>query len=494
MPDVDMKYSFCHIRIQSPSAGFLLITPERSSGPFGAGLGHLVGGRARFAKWRLKRYLTNHPHMVKKSNEGKRRMNSESAYGDLALSGYRALDLTDEKGMLCGKILADLGAEVIKVERPGGDRARQRDPYYHDIPHPEKSLFWWAYNIGKRGVTLDLECADGQDIFKRLAKGSDIVIESFPPGHMGGRNLDYSALKELNPGIIMVSITPFGQTGPYKDYKGCDLVCMAMGGPMYLTGDPGKPPLRIGHPQAFLHASAQAAVGALLALYHRETGGEGQWVDVSAQQSVVACTLNAVPFWELNNVLLQRAGLLRSGMSGGTKQRQTWPCKDGFVAFVMIGGGHGAKTNRRLVSWMQEEGYADDFLKGIDWDVFDMTALTQEVCDRMESLVGKFFLANTKQKLYESAISRGIMLYPVSSPKDIVEDVQLASREYWESAAHPELDSQLTYPGGFAKYSDIPKRSRRRAPLIGESNQEIYERELGLSQKEMSTLRQAGVI
>ena len=172
----------------------------------------------------------------------------------------------------------------------------------------------------------------------------------------------------------MVSISPFGQTGPYRDYKACDLVCMAMGGHMYLTGDPDKSPIRVGIPQAFLHASVQAAVGALIALYHREMGGEGQWVDVSAQQSMVGSTFNAVPSWELTGVLLERAGLLRGGMSGGTKQRQVWPCRDGFVAFAMIGGGHGAKTKRRIVSWMQDEGFADDFLAGIDWDVFDRLA------------------------------------------------------------------------------------------------------------------------
>jgi len=149
------------------------------------------------------------------------------------LSPYRVLDLTDEKGLLCGKLLGDLGADVIKIERPGGDPARNLGPFYHGEADPEKSLFWFAFNTSKRGITLDIETTDGQEIFKRLVKGSDFVIESFPPGYMDQPGLGYSVLEKVNPRVIMVSITPFGPTGPYKDYKAPDIVAWAMGAQMY---------------------------------------------------------------------------------------------------------------------------------------------------------------------------------------------------------------------------------------------------------------------
>ncbi|MFC1948616.1 CoA transferase [Chloroflexota bacterium] len=161
---------------------------------------------------------------------------------DGMLSPYRALDLTDEKGLLCGKILADLGADVIKIERPGGDPARNIGPFYHDEPDPEKSLYWFAYNTSKRGITLDIETTDGKEIFKQLVKNADFIIESFPPGYLDSIGLGYSALEKIKPDIILISITPFGQTGPYKDYKTSDIVAWAMGGEMAPFGDPDRPP------------------------------------------------------------------------------------------------------------------------------------------------------------------------------------------------------------------------------------------------------------
>ena len=158
------------------------------------------------------------------------------------LDQYRILDLTDEKGLLCAKLLGDLGADVIKIERPGGDPARNVGPFYHDEPDPEKSLFWFAFNTSKRGIILDIETAEGQGAFKRLVASADFVIESFPPGYMDKLGLGYLALEKINPGIILVSITPFGQTGPYRDYKTSDIVAWAMGGQMYSWGDADRPP------------------------------------------------------------------------------------------------------------------------------------------------------------------------------------------------------------------------------------------------------------
>ena len=175
------------------------------------------------------------------------------------LPKIRVLDLTDEKGFLCGKILGDLGADVIKIEKPGGDPSRRIGAFYHDIPDPEKSLYWFAYNNNKRGITLSIETRRGQDIYKELIRNADIIIESFPPGYMDQLGLGYSMCSEMNPRLIMISITPFGQTGPYRDYKGCDIVCMAMSGFMYICGDGDKPPVRAIAPQAYLNAAADGA-------------------------------------------------------------------------------------------------------------------------------------------------------------------------------------------------------------------------------------------
>ncbi|GAJ12047.1 unnamed protein product, partial [marine sediment metagenome] len=220
-----------------------------------------------------------------------------------ALSPCRVLDITDEKGLYCGKLLGDLGADVIKIERPGGDPARRIGPFYHDEPDPERSLFWFALNTSKRGITLDIESADGQEILKKLVKSADFVIESFPPGYLDKLGLSYSALEKLNPGIIMVSITPFGQTGPYKDYKAPDIVAWAMGGQTYLYGDPDRPPVRISHhSHAYLHAAAEAAVGAMMALYHREMTGEGQQVDISIQESAARSSQRFISSWDMIKV------------------------------------------------------------------------------------------------------------------------------------------------------------------------------------------------
>jgi len=179
------------------------------------------------------------------------------------LTPYRVLALTDEKGLMCGKIMGDLGADVIKIEKPGGDPARNIGPFYQDKIDPEKSLFWFTLNTSKRGITLDIETTDGQDIFKRLLKTADFVVESLPPGHMDKLGLGYSALEKLNPGIIMISITPFGQTGPYKDFKGPDMVMWAMGaGPFMRTFDSAdREPFRVSHhSQSYFHAGTEAVV------------------------------------------------------------------------------------------------------------------------------------------------------------------------------------------------------------------------------------------
>ena len=408
------------------------------------------------------------------------------------LSPYRVLDLTDEMGVLCGKIFGDMGADVIKVERPGGDPARNQGPFYHDEADPEKSLFWFAFNNSKRGITLDIETTDGQDIFRRLVKTADLVIESFPPGYMDKLGLGYSELEKVNPGIIMVSITPFGPTGPYKDYKAPDIVAWAMGGQMYPWGDPDRPPVRMSHhSHAHLHVAGDAAVGAMIALYHREMTGEGQQISASVHDSGVQATWRVTELWDMERQV-RRRGETAPGIT--VNVRMTWPCKDGFVIWRYVTGPNAKRWQQPFIGWMDSEGFADDFLKELDFDTLDLRNTTQEFVDLMEEPTGKFFMAHTKAELYAGALKYNLQLYPVASTKDILESVQLAERKFLVDLEHPELGTSITYPGAFAMTSEAPPSVSRRAPLIGEHNSEIYEKDLGISKDELVILKQVGVI
>ncbi len=386
------------------------------------------------------------------------------------LTPYRVLDLTDEKGLLCGKLLGDLGADVIKVERPGGDPARKIGPFYHDDADPEKSLFWWAFNTSKRGIELDLETAEGQAVFKGLVKGADMVLESFRPGIMEGLGLGYSALQETNPGIIMVSISPFGQTGPYKDYKAPGIVAWAMGGQMYPCGAADRPPLGMSHQsQAYLHASVEAAVGALMALQHRHITGEGQQVDVSIQSCLAQATQLLTSAWDMMKFIKKRGQALFPGIKA--RIPRIWPCKDGY-AFYPWWRGLSAAWNDSFLKWMDDEGKGDDFLRNFDWSSAWITT-TEEEAGRIEQATRRFFLSYTRAEIMEASVERRLQLYPVYSTVEIAGDAQLAARGFWEDVNHPELAESVRYPGAFARVSEAPVRVWRRAPLVGEHNQEI---------------------
>ena len=410
------------------------------------------------------------------------------------LERYRCLDLCDEKGFYAGKLLGDMGADVIKVERPGGDTSRMTGPFRHKKAHPEGSLHWFAFNVNKRGITLDIETTKGQDTFRRLASTSNVIIESFPPGYLDRIGLGYDELKQVNPKIILASITPFGQNGPYKDYKTSDLVSMSLGGITWLTGDPDGPPTNVGGPpQAFLFAGTYAAIAALIALYYMETSGEGQHVDVSIQQCLVPVTLNAIPHWTLNANLVKRAGNRRAGLTTQASQRQTWRCKDGYVTLTIYGGPRGVKTNRPLVQWMETEGMAPDYLKERDWASLDFAKVTATDWEEIEKPIAEFFLKHTKAELFEGALQRGLMLFPVYEFKDLLSDSQLKAREFWASIEHPVL-GDITCPGAFAKCSESPVAIRRPAPAVGQHNLEIYRDEPDIPEERLPSLKRSNTV
>jgi benzylsuccinate CoA-transferase BbsE subunit len=407
------------------------------------------------------------------------------------LSPYRILDLTDEKGLMGGRVMGDLGADVIQIEKPDGNTARKIGPFYHDEPDPEKSLFWFAFSANKRGITLDIKTADGREIFKKLVKTADAVIESYPPGYMKKIGLGYRELEKINPGVSLVSVTPFGQSGPYKDYKASDIVAWALGGYMFSVGDADRPPVRISYfPQTYLHAGIQAAQGALLAIYHRDMTGEGQYVDVSIQDSVTRCTPERITHhWDFTRRIMRRGGRM-----GLVSIRRIWPCKDGYVYAIFWSGQFAKRWNSPLVRWMEAEGVATEFISNFDWDKFDMMSMTPEVVEGIEKPTLALFARHTKTELLQGALKHNTQLYPLSTTKDMLENPQLQSRDFWVEIEHPELGENITYPGPFAKCTGIPPALSRRAPQIGEHNREIYEKELGLSKELLAMLKQAGVI
>jgi len=419
---------------------------------------------------------------------------------DTLLGGCRVLDLADAKGLFCAKVLGDFGADVIKVEPPGGDPSRNTGPFCKDVPHPEKSLFWFATNTSKRGITLNIEAEGGRDLFRRLVKSADVVVESFQPGYLDSLGLGYPGLKETRPDIILTSITPFGQSGPYVNYQATDLVAAAMGGMARILGDLGRPPVRMSaDPQSYLHAGLQGALGSMMAYYHRELTGVGQHVDVSMQDAVELTLMNAVEIYEIlgaNLVGLGQFFVSVRPQAGPLFTRTVVPCKDGYVT-LMFGGGAFAgssHSSRALVDWANSEGYALE-LKDFDFaTMWDNATLTQEESDTRNSYIGRFLMTKTKAELYEGAVKRGILLAPCSTFEDVLVNAQLEARGFWEMVGHPEMGQTLKYPGAPLKMKETPWRIGRRAPLVGEHNREVYEGELGLSPEEMVRLESKSVI
>ncbi len=409
------------------------------------------------------------------------------------LSPYRVLDLTDERGLLCGKMLADLSTNVIQVKPPSGNPARNLGPFYQDDVHPEKSLFWWAYAANKRGITLNLHTAGGRELLHRLVKDADFLIESFPPGYLEDLGLGYPDLEAVNPGLVMVSITAFGQDGPYAAFQAPDIVGLAASGILYLTGDSDRPPVRVGFPQFYLHGAAAGAGGALMAHTHRAVTGQGQHVDVSCQQAVAKALANAPLTWDIDRAIIKRMGAFRQASKDATV-RITWRCKDGHVNF-MLQGGSTAVSTRSMLAWMDEEGMGDEDLKQVNWEELGFGQGSAEVAAMAEKPLDRFLMSHTKAELTRGGFERRILLSPVATHGDVMDHPQLEARGFFKELHHPELEASVTHPGAFVTNEGEPRVGlRRRPPLIGEHNREIYLDELGLSVEELIGLRRGGVI
>ena len=341
---------------------------------------------------------------------------------DFLLKSFRVLDITDDKGYFCAKLLGDLGAEVIRLEKPGTKR----------------DYWWWAYNINKRLVDVDIEKEPERVL--ELAREADFIIESFPPGYLEHLGLGYTDLSKVNPRLIVTSITPFGQTGPYKDFKASDLELMALSGVMNLLGDSDRPPVRLGFPQSYLIASADAAVGTLVAHYYREIYGKGQQVDVSAQESLFDVLMHGPYFLKWQGINPERTGGYRLGLSGAMFLHPLiWKCREGHIAYMLQGGKLGAYSNRTIANHIDTEGYLPDFIRELDWDNFDLAKTTPDYMAKIWETFARFFSQYTSQELFQLALKERLQLFPVSTINETLEDEQLNARVFWQKQDIPEL-------------------------------------------------------
>lgn len=414
----------------------------------------------------------------------------------LPLSPFRVLDLTDERGLLCGQILADLGADVVAVEPPGGSSARRIGPFFGDTPDPEKSIYWWAYSRNKRSITLDFTTARGRELLLGLVRTTDFLIDTAIPGQLTQLGIGYEQLSHVNPRLIHVSITPFGQQGPSSLRPSSDLTVLAASGVLALTGDEDRPPIRLRVPQSDLHAAADAAVGALIALHERARSGIGQHVDVSAQQSAALATQSAILAAVNGSVGLRR-------MSGGfnlgpVRIPAVWRVADGYVTLTVLFGQGFAAFTQRLMRYLYDAGGCDASLLDEDWVTYGTRLMSgaqrPEHYQHLMESIARFVAVRTKAHLFDAALEHRLLLAPIATMADVLASPHLMARAYWCAVEHPELDRSVIYPGPFARMSKTPIQYRLRPPLIGEHNTEILGRELKLTTAQRAELKRAGVV
>jgi benzylsuccinate CoA-transferase BbsE subunit len=387
---------------------------------------------------------------------------------DGALKGLRVLDLSGPLGNYAGKLFGDLGADVVLVEPPEGSGLRHRPPYLDDRPGVETSLAFAYHNTSKRSITLDLDRADGQARLRRLVGSADLLIETGRPGLMDERGLGYQDLAALRPSLVMLSITPFGQTGPYAQYQAEDIVALALGGLLSLGGYPDTAPMRVHGDQAVLCASMYGAVAASIALWQAESTGQGDHIDVSMQESVVMALENAVQFYDLEGTVRKRwAGEQRFAGTG------VYACRDGFV-FLMAGGIGANRFWDRTLQWFADEGMVGvERLHGPEWQTVEHLG-SDEAKRIFKEVYDPWALQRSKAELYHGGQARKIPIAPVSSPADIVENRQLHSRGHFVEVPLAAAGRMLRMPGAPYQLSATPWRVQRPAPRLGEHDVEVW--------------------
>ncbi|MXV81150.1 MAG: CoA transferase [Chloroflexi bacterium] len=383
-----------------------------------------------------------------------------------ALGPYRIIDLTAEVGALSSMVLAGLGADVIRVERPGGHPTRRRGPMLRE--DETSSLYWAQMNAGKRSITLDLEDETDRERLRGLCETADFLFESDAPGNMPALGLGYEDLRDRAPQLIYISITPFGQTGPKSMWAASDLIGHVSGGLSSLVGDPDRAPLRPSVEQAYNITALNAGSAAMIALHARHLTGRGQHVDVSMQAAMANTLGNARLYYEMDGIITERAGGARAFADRAT--RIIYPCADGYVAFVRV-----PASMIRLHKWMTAEG-AEPRFDAERWASFAIagnTLPTEDEIAELEAEIEQFSAAHGAQALYESGQHFNVMICPVNTMQDIVDSPQLNARAFFAEVDDPAL-GRLTVPGAPLKMSATPWRTRP-APMPGQHSLEVLE-------------------
>lgn len=394
-----------------------------------------------------------------------------------ALAPYRVLDLTGALGPLAGKMLADLGADVVRVEPPEGSALRRRPPFADGVADPERGLAWWTYAAGTRSVALDLAAPAGRADFLALARAADFLLESLPPGTLEGLGLGWPVLARENPRLILTSVSPFGQAGPHAGWRAPELVLQAMGGMLHPVGDPDRAPVRVGGAQASCQAAGQALLGTLVAHFERQRTGRGRWVDTAAQHALTSCLLSETALPVLHGFTPTREG--SAVRTSGFRRRILFRCRDGFVALTVGGGALAGAMMTALVAWMAAEGQAPPFMRERDWHQWDNAYLIaagargQEDIDRVGEAIAAFTVTRTKAELYEAALTRGLLIAPVADMADLAADRQLTARGFFVPVAEPRVGRPVRFPGAWAKLSATPLRPPRPSPRLGEHTAEV---------------------
>ena len=384
------------------------------------------------------------------------------------LGPYRVLDLTDHRGELCGMILGDLGADVIRVEPPHGSDARRQGPMLDAGPETERSLQFRAYNRNKRSIALDLASSDGREIFRELVAGADFVLESAPPSLLDAAGFGFEELRAANPRIVVVQITPFGSDGPYAEWPASDLTIAALAGPMSLQGTAERAPVRVSVPQVWRHAGAEAAAAAMVAHARMVRTGEAQLVDVSAQAAMTWTMMNGMGAASVDKDYSRMGSLLQLGV---ITLPCVFECKDGYVVAATSG-----VALPLMIRWLIDEGVVDDSWAEEDWSSYQARLMGgQPVAVQVGEIfaaTAQFLQSRSKADLLQGGLERGVTMAPVNSVSDLLAFRHLTERGAWEQVVLPDGRSVRT-PGTFAHASKTPIATRRPSPRLDQHADEI---------------------
>ena len=391
---------------------------------------------------------------------------------------YRVLDLSGPEAVFCGKLLADYGADVVRVEPPGGDPSRSFGPLAQDQEGTERSLYFLFYNTNKRSITLDIQTERGRELFRRLVVEADVIVESYPVGYLDSLGLGYESLREINPGIVMASVTPFGQTGPWSGYRSNDLIALAASGFMQITGEPDGPPSKFGASIGDITAGMLAAQGVLLSLYHREKTGVGQVVDVGMLDGQVALLTYHANNYFGTGKLPPRRGNKHPSIT----PYETYKCKDGYFN---LGVGNDSLW-RRFCDAMGLEHIKEDPKFAINKDRVDNRLELQEILD-------PFFAEKTVGETIETLRGAGIPCGPINNLEQVLNEPQILAREMVVDIDVP-VAGPTKVTGVPIKLSETPGAVRTPPPTLGQHTEEVLESVLGMDEAQRNVLREEGVV